>query len=93
MYLLHGFIEFLWYLTHCRLVSSANSLDPDQKVGHDLDPNYLIIWWYSSKNFFNKANFEKKLADTEKCMQNYTACNLLALTGHLQCANRQCLIK
>ena len=45
------------------LIIFVNSLDPDQtrqNVGPDLDPNYLTLWWYSWKIFFEKVNLKKK---------------------------------
>ena len=45
----------------CRLlITFAKSLDPGQArqcVKHDLDPNCLILYWYSCYNFFIKCSF------------------------------------
>ena len=61
----------------CRLlITFANSLDPDQarqNVGSDLDPNCLILWWYSWKIFLKKLIL-KKINRLQKSMQNYPAC-------------------
>ena len=43
---------------HHPLITFANSLDPDQdrqNVGPDLDPNCLILWLSSWKNFSKKS--------------------------------------
>ena len=63
------------------LITFANSLDPDQAqqiVGPDLDPNRLILWWYSQKNFLKMFIFEKKKIRQKKNMQNYSACNSMS---------------
>ena len=60
------------------LITFANNLDPDQaqqNVGHDLDPNCLVLYWYSRKIILEKAttkktDFEKISAD-DKIMTNY----------------------
>ena len=56
--------------TECRLlITSANSLDPDQarqNVGPDLDPICLTFRWYSCNNFFEKVDFEKNQQTTTK---------------------------
>ena len=58
---------------HHLLITSANSLDPDQdrqNVGPDLDPNCLTLKECSGKNFLKK---------TKVCRQstNYPACKEL----------------
>ena len=51
----------------------ANNLDPDQarqKVGPDLNPNCLTLWWYSWTIFFEKVDFEK-ISRQQKSMKIY----------------------
>ena len=46
----------------CLLITLANSLDQVQaqlKVGHDLDPNCLTLWWISRKKFLKKFILKK----------------------------------
>ena len=51
----------------CRLlILLTNSLNPDQarqKVGPDLDPNCLTLWWYFWKNSLKMLIFEKSADD------------------------------
>ena len=51
----------------CRLMLIfANSLDPDQAlqdIGPDLDPNCLLLCWYSGKNFLKKLILQKSADD------------------------------
>ena len=62
-------ITLHWPVTtfFCRLlITFASSLDPDQarqNVGPDLDPNCLILRWYSLKDFFKKLILKKSADD------------------------------
>ena len=52
------------------LIAFANNFDPDQaqttKVPADLDPNCLILWWYSFKKTPKKYSFYNlEKADTD----------------------------
>ena len=54
----------------CRqLITFANSLDPDQNVGSDLDPNCLTLLVYSWKNFLDKVDLKEKNSRRQKGMQ------------------------
>ena len=58
------------------VVTFSNSLEPDQvrqNVGPDLDLNYLSLI-VLLKEFFEKANFEKRQQMTSKSLKNYLTC-------------------
>ena len=61
------------FISWCHLlITFANSLDPDQaqeNVGHDLDPNYLTLCWYSWKNFWKLIL--KEISRQQKSMKNF----------------------
>ena len=44
---------------HYRTKKPPQKNQARKNVGPDLDPNSLTFWWYSWKNFFEKAVFEK----------------------------------
>ena len=64
---------------YCRLITFANSLDPDQaqqNVGPDLDPDYLTLD-VIPKRFFWKVNFQKKKKKKKsKSTEDKKACKL-----------------
>ena len=75
----------------CLLITFANSLDADQagqNIGPDLDPDCLILWWYSWKIFFEKIMLKKKIPQMTKkhaklsSMQIYPACKEWMKTLH-----------
>ena len=55
-------------MTICRLlINFTNTLVPDQArrdVGPDLEPNYLILLWYSDSIFLN--SFEKNVTNCRR---------------------------
>ena len=59
--------------TECHLlITSANSLDPDQarqNVGPVLDQNCSTLRWYSWNIFFEKVDFEKKISRRQKSLK------------------------
>ena len=66
---------------HCPLlIMFANSLEPDQarhNVGPDVDPNCLILWLYSWKNFLKKLILKKISRRQKTKITQHAKCSLL----------------
>ena len=77
------------------LITFENSLDPDQNVGPDLDPNCMTLWWYSWKTFLKNLILKNKNPQTTKkhiklpSMQRVNLTWLGSLASHIKLPSMQ----